>query len=115
MLSDTMETAFGPVSREPNLRDLAKILRNLSLDKFWWDYTKTETCAIGISHRIWNEENHSMSEMYNIPEEAAREIFYDVRPPRTFWTILGFEQRRRRDVKPKHVANAIDNFLARRR
>lgn len=66
---------------------------------FHWDYRDSNYCAIGLSRRLWGKNI--------VPVEAGFRA--GVRP----WIGWLFGDRAFADIKPRHVARAIDRYLAR--
>ncbi len=91
----------------PNLQNLATALRHREMwpTDFEWSYSSCSTCAIGLAWRLGMISCHGIS-------AAAREfgIPYNVAFPIFLW--LGLECGGGQNVTPKHVADAIDAYLA---
>ena len=107
--------ALARFREAPTLADLAIILRNQKsvLPDWPWDYTTCCTCAVGMvcelgGFREFRELPGTtatrMGVFFGIPRDAAFRIFIAA--------YLNVRARRPKDVRPEHVADAIDNYLA---
>jgi hypothetical protein len=96
---------------EPSLKNLAIILRNKQMwpQGFEWDYTRHDTCAIGLARQIWGTPDSSffLSETFNVSEKVTERFFLDAHK-RAF---LGLFRIKMSKVTPERVANLIDRYL----
>jgi hypothetical protein len=72
---------------------------------FRWNYVIPSGCAFGLADRLWGWR--ASLTITDVPNDSP--IFYKCRPPFVWWKPLAL--RRIWDVKPEHVADAIDAYL----
>lgn len=94
----------------PSLEGLSHVLRRPDLRVgFQFDYSIPCRCAMGLAVRLWRVNGvHTphqtiMAEVFRIPQKAADAIF---------WELGGPNHIRDAQIKPEHVADAIDAYLA---
>lgn len=114
---------------QPSLEGLSWLLRHPRAwpENFWWDYSSTETCAVGLADQTWglgfqsNPQAEQLARTFDVSWEVARDIFYRVHHQyevgRRGWRALFFGRAtpaRLEHVTPGMVADRIDELLARR-
>ena len=99
---------------KPSLRGLAHVLRHREFwpEGFVWYYGNYNTCAYGMSVRLWDgyikkvgvfDFDEEMASAFSIPDNVAVLIFMDCGQPKV----------PRSAVTPEMVAADIDTYLAR--
>lgn len=97
--------AAPSISPEPNLADLARVLREGPTGPDWpsgleWDYFYPSSCACGISNRLWPDApkygGRGRSKLFGISEKDTGYIFFNP---------LG-------DTSPAGIAARIEKVLA---
>lgn len=108
-------------SLEPSLEQLSYALRHPETwpKGFWWDYSRCNHCAMGLAYELWPEKvaHHNESAMahaFAMPYEEADRIFIHANGMRCN-RILGILPRSRDSISPEMVADAIDNYLVKKR
>jgi hypothetical protein len=93
-------------TNKPTIGALSFALRHPELwpADFHWDYSRCETCAMGLAKRMWPkhvEEAHvaGMVNAFGISDDAARRIFTGS----YMYYRAGFDP-----VQPEQVADALD-------
>ena len=91
-------------------RELSFILRNRALwpNGFEWDYTRCETCAMGLAVRLGMATRHNtlaMTVPFNMSVEEAEKIFIEARHH--------FSVARMSDITPEHIADLLDAYADR--
>jgi hypothetical protein len=99
------------ISETVNLPDLAYVLRHR---EFWprdfvaWDFGRCETCAIGLSFKLWPNILHLRSHATTL-EKVLEKVFgihlEDI------CKIFGQPSSVHRKVSPEDVADRIDAYL----
>jgi hypothetical protein len=97
---DGLESSFIALN-QPSALGLAHILRHKKLwpKGFKWDYLDTDKCAIGMMAHLW----------YHNRLPNINDIAVDLRLPLGDVYHISFSLWiKRRKIKPKHVAKAIE-------
>lgn len=127
------EKLFADLDK-PSLHGLSYALRHPDVwpKNFTWDYTRCETCAMGLAHQLWNEipahhksRDHNggstkMAKAFAIPFTAAKNIFFGYggwtpyTPTTTghLWWKKTTNLSDLENVTPEMVADQIDKYLA---
>ena len=99
---------------KPTIGALSFVLRHKELwpAGFEWDYSRCETCAMGLARLMWPKhvEDHntdSMVKAFGISHDRAGRIFTGSYTYYTRGQISGYEP-----VRPEHVADALDSIDA---
>jgi hypothetical protein len=117
---------------KPSLHALSYVLRHPDTwpEGFVWDYSRCESCAMGLAHSLWREsvpktniDNAAsyMARTFSMPFAEAKSIFLGGRswvPKETFSDghLWWRKERHRADhdaVTPEMVADQIDAYLSR--
>lgn len=106
--------------------DLAWRLRNPDTwpANFEWDYIDCAACAMGLAWRLMSDNPLQEAFYEDLPDDtitrlvrrviADSEVMPDADFRRIFWNLAIWHSVRASDITPDHVADAIDEFLARR-
>jgi hypothetical protein len=97
-------------TNKPTIGALSFALRHKELwpADFHWDYSRCETCAMGLARRMWPKhvEEANLSSMINafgIDADTAQRVFTGSYSYYRVGAIAGYEP-----VQPEHVADALD-------
>lgn len=113
------------IPEKPTLKALSYALRHKEMwpTGFWWEFAFIETCAMGLASEIWGGASNamSMSELFDMPLQDARDIFLNEGNWATvrrslFSTWFPWVKTPRADLRkvtPEMVADQIDKYLAR--
>ena len=107
------------ITGTPSLEALAWALRHPESwpPGFKWDYRYCETCAMGLAFRLWEEVGYPctayMPRAFAITEDVAVRLFINLNlePSRSSRPGRGGGMHL---VRPEHVADVIDAYLATR-
>lgn len=104
MYVDTKEAALLNDLSKPSLMALSYILRHKEHwpERFVWDYRQCNTCAMGMAVQLWRK--------IRVPCVSAIVRELDIPTIQALSIFLGLREAYN-PVKPKHVADAIDNYL----
>lgn len=99
------DAAIAELLAKPSLEGLAYLLRHPEHRPigFRWNYSRYETCAIGLANHAWNGGYKSttcltfMEKTLGVPAALIAPLFGDASRP---------------DRRPTDVADRIDRFLA---
>ena len=102
----------SPIGDTPTLEGLAWALRHPETwpEGFEWDYRACTSCAMGLAVRLWRDigipTTSDVGDALHISSVIATRFFIGMKRDigATFMS----------DVKPHHVADAIDRYLATR-
>ena len=102
----------------PSMRALAHLLRHQELwpERFHWDYTRCETCAMGLAARLWNctPASASVGPLLGINIVGGRMYPKQITPFDIFIAASRtqrYKENRHIYVTPELVADLIDDFL----
>lgn len=104
-----MLTKFTVLTK-PSLRNLAFLLRNRFLwpESFKWDYSRQDTCAMGLCEAVWGKKP---SELGLCSFFTEFRLFLTGQNHRKIWGVRIPFTGIFRDVTPEMVADRIEDYL----
>lgn len=125
MVENLIETPVQKLARQMDKPSLAALSYALRHPETWpkdfeWDYGYCETCAIGLTVKLWFAGHRGgvdgttlMAREFAMPWEAARRIFVQAYRPRNLLDVRNLFSRSPHVNSPERVADLIDDYLKR--